>query len=80
MTYVNNLQVEINEIINRVQIRYHEPHSPLWVNAYWVFILKYSQNLKKIFFKENLLNFKKISSHYYVMVHKNVRYIKPNIG
>ncbi len=52
MTYVNNLQVEINEIINKVQIGYHEPHSPLWVNAYWVFILEYSQ--KKFKFKKKI--------------------------
>jgi hypothetical protein len=28
-------------IIYGVQTGYHEPHSPFWVIAYWVFILKY---------------------------------------
>jgi hypothetical protein len=29
----------------RVQMRYHEPHPPLWVTIYWVFILKYFWNI-----------------------------------
>jgi hypothetical protein len=45
MTHVNSLQVEINEIINMVEMKYHEPYMSLWVIAYWVFILKYSQNI-----------------------------------
>jgi len=28
-----------------VQTRYHEPHLPFWVIAYWVFILKYFWNI-----------------------------------
>ncbi len=46
----------------RVQTRYHEPHSPSWVTAYWVFILEYSWNILNKFFY-------KFSSHYYIMVY-----------
>ncbi len=28
--------------VTKVQTKYHEPHPPPWVTAYWVFILEYS--------------------------------------
>jgi hypothetical protein len=37
----------------RVQMGYHEPHSPPWVIAYWVFILEYSWNIWTNFFEKS---------------------------
>jgi hypothetical protein len=49
----------------KVQTWYHEPHPPLWVIVYWVFILKYFWNI----LNKKIWRSLKFSLHYYVMVY-----------